>query len=123
MAKTLRQVRLIGESTTQRDIAQRYLRVAHPSRCQFHPALYHKRVRCFTECAFEEPGEMRFATAHESTEIGYQHSIRDMRIQVGKHFAHLPGQQLAAPVPAYFPGVERDLFPQQCCCLGQCAVG
>jgi hypothetical protein len=45
MVKTLRQVRLICESATERDIAERYFSVEHPSRCQFHPTPYYKCVR------------------------------------------------------------------------------
>jgi hypothetical protein len=90
--KTVSEMRLICKPTTQRYITEGYLCVEHPSRRQFDPSLEYKGGRRLIERAPEQSREMCAAIMRNSTQIGYQHSICNMRIYVCKDIARLPGE-------------------------------
>jgi hypothetical protein len=92
LSKQLTQVRLVGESASARDIAQRSVRLQHVARGQLQATPYYESVRRLTEGMPEGAREVRFAPPNERTEIRDEYRPFDVTIDIVKHLARLPGQ-------------------------------
>jgi hypothetical protein len=119
----LGQVRLVGESASQGNVAQGRIRLQHVSRGQHQATRDHKSVGRLAKSLFKRAGEMRFAAVDERAEIRNEHRPRDMSINISKDLARLPGQQLPLAVGNLWRSLWMGLLAQQCGGFEQATLG
>jgi hypothetical protein len=88
----LAQVRLVGKSASQCNVAQGRIRLQHVSRGQLHATPDHESVGRLAEGTLKGAGEVRFAAVNERAEIRDGYRPCDMTINIVTHPARLPGQ-------------------------------
>jgi hypothetical protein len=113
LSKVLAQVRLIGEPALQRDIAQGCFGLQHVLSRQLDAPPDHEGMRRLAECAPEGAREMRFAELHKRAKIRDKYRACDMTINIGTHFACLPGAQAPSSVWSRLRDFGINLLPQQ----------
>jgi hypothetical protein len=91
LAKVLAQVWLVGESAFQRYVTQGRFCLQHVLSRQLDASPNHEGMRWLSEGASKGAREMRFAELHKRAKIRDKYRTCDMTMDIGKHFARLPG--------------------------------
>jgi predicted nucleic acid-binding Zn-ribbon protein len=86
-------MRLIHESTPQRNLAQGHIGLKHGCGSQFDATPDHEGMRGVAECGPESARKMRFAAPNQSTQIRDAYATGDMPVDIVEHLEHLPCQQ------------------------------
>jgi hypothetical protein len=109
----LAQVWLIGESASQRYVAQGDIGLQHVLSRQLDATPDHERVRWLSERAPEGAREMRFAELNERAEIRNKHRTGDLTVNIGTYFARLPGAQALSSLRSRLRDCGVKLVAQQ----------
>jgi hypothetical protein len=122
LAKMPAQMRLVDESASQRDVAQGRFSLQHVLSGQLDAFLDHEGMRWLSEGAPKGAREMRFAELKERAELRDKHRTCDMTIDIGTHFARLPGEQAPSSVWSRSCDFGINLLTQQRGCFKYRAV-
>jgi hypothetical protein len=122
LPEVLAEMWLVGESASQRYIAQRLLGLQHALRRQLYASTDQERVRRLAECAPEGAREVRFAELNERAQIRDKYRACNVTIDISTHLARLPGAQAPFPVWNRSRKVGINLVTQQRGCFSYRAV-
>jgi hypothetical protein len=122
LSKGFAEVWLVGESASQRDVAQGRVSLQHVLSGQLDAAPDHESARWLSEGTPEGARKMRFAEMNEPTEIPDEYPICNVTINIGTYFEHVPAGQAASPGNGRFREFGINPVTQQRGCLEYGAV-
>jgi hypothetical protein len=85
-------MRLINKSASQRDVAQRGIRLKHVLSGQLDPSPDDEGMGRVPECSPESARKMSFAALDERTQVCDQYSVSNMPVDMLEHLPGLPCQ-------------------------------